>query len=407
LSHTHATTSLASARLTLEGGAGRLFRATGAVGLAALAAAVAVGLTADDGLRRLGFAYLQAFCYFLSLSLGALFFVALQHVTRSSWSVVVRRLAEIVAANLPLLGVLAIPVIALIPQIYGWARPLDPDSHAAHLVAQKRAWLNPVFFAVRAAIYFAVWGAAARWFWKRSLAQDEGAGPAVSVRCENVGAPVLVAFALTVTLASFDLIMSIDPTWYSTIFGVYFFAGSAVAFFALLTALSLGLQRSGRLAGLIHVEHYHDLGKLMFAFTFFWAYIAFSQYLLIWYANLPEETGWYVRRQSHGWAAIGLVLLFGHFVLPWAGLVSRWAKRNPRSLAFWAAWILVVHWVDLFWLIRPELGPTGPAPHLLDLLCFVGVGGVWAAGLARLAGERALVARGDPRLEDSLRFENA
>ncbi len=406
MSHTHAT-GLATARLTLEGRGARIALAAGAIGIVALGAAAALGLGGGGGARRLAFSYLLAFSYFLSLSLGALFFVALQHVTRSSWSVVVRRLAEVVAANMPVVGALAVPVLLLVPELYGWARPVDPDSHAAHLIAQKRAWLNPAAFAARAVLFLALWSLAARWFWKRSLAQDAGAGPQVSVRCEKVAAPVLVGFALTVTLAAFDLLMSIDPTWYSTIFGVYFFAGSAVGFFALLTALSLGLQRSGRLQGLIHVEHYHDLGKLMFAFTFFWAYIAFSQYMLIWYANLPEETGWYLRRQTDGWAGFGYALLLCGFLLPFAGLVSRWAKRDRRALAFWAAWILVMHYVDLYWVIMPELGPGGPAPHALDLLCLAGVGGIWAAGLAWHAGERPLVPRGDPRLEDSLRFENA
>lgn len=400
-------TSLEGVELTLGTAAARIVRAAGLVGLAALAAAVALGFGQDDGLRRLSFSYLFAFAYFLTLSLGALFFVALQHVTRSSWSVVVRRLAELAAMNLPLLGLLAIPVLAAVSRLYGWAGPLDPQSHAAHLVAQKRVWLSPAFFAVRVAVYFAVWSLLARWFWRRSLGQDTSADAAVTVRMEKASAPGLVAYGLTLTLAAFDLIMSLDPTWYSTIFGVYFFSGSVVGFFALLTLLSLGLQRSGRLTRIISMEHYHDLGKLMFAFTFFWAYIAFSQYLLIWYANLPEETGWYVRRQTDGWQYVGLSLLFCHFLAPFAGLVSRFAKRNRRLLAFWAVWLLFMHAIDLYWLIMPERGPGGPSPHPLDLLCWLGVGGLWAAGFARLAGRRPLVPVGDPRLDDSLRFENA
>jgi len=406
LSHTQAT-SLEGVELTLGGAGARIFRVAGLVGLVALGAAAALGCGLGDGLRRLSFSYLFAFTYFLTLSLGALFFVALQHVTRSSWSVVVRRLAEIAAMNLPLLALLAIPVLAAIPNLYGWARPLDPESHAAHLIAQKKPWLSPAFFALRVAIYFTLWSLLARWFWRRSLGQDTSADPAVTVRMEKVSAPGLLVYGITLTLAAFDLIMSLDPTWYSTIFGVYFFAGSVVSFFALLTLLSLGLQRSGRLTGIISMEHYHDMGKLMFAFTFFWAYIAFSQYLLIWYANLPEETTWYLRRQTDGWQNVGLSLLFCHFVAPFAGLVSRYAKRNRAMLAFWAVWLLVMHGVDLYWLILPELGPGGPSLHPLDLLCWLGVGGLWAAGFARLAARRSLLPVGDPRLNDSLRFENA
>ena len=406
MSETHAT-RLDRARLTLDGAGTRIFRAAGLVGLLALGAAAALGLGMGDGLRRLSFSYLFAFVYFLTLSLGALFFVALQHITRSSWSVVVRRLAELVAMNLPLLALLAIPVLANIPNLYAWARPAEPGSPVGVLLAHKRPWLNPTFFMIRVVFYFAVWSWLARWFWRRSLRQDNGGDAQGSVRMEKAAAPGLLVFGLTLTLAAFDLVMSLDPTWYSTIFGVYFFAGSVVSFFALMTLMSLGLQRAGRLTGLISMEHYHDMGKLMFAFVFFWAYIAFSQYLLIWYANLPEETTWYLRRQSHGWEAFGLALLFCHFMAPFAGLVSRYAKRSRPLLAFWAVWILVMHAVDLYWLILPELGPGGPAPHLLDLLCWVGVGGIWAAGLAWQAERQALIPRGDPRLADSLRFENA
>jgi hypothetical protein len=410
LAHAHGdfdpAARLEKARLTLDDLGPRLWRGALAVGAAGLAAALALGLAQGDGLRRFAFAYLHGYTYFLTLSVGALFFVALQHITRSSWSVTVRRPAEIVAAGLPLLLVLAVPVLLLVPQLYGWARPVA-DHHAAALVEHKRAWLNAPFFAARLVLYLLLWSWAARHFWRRSVAQDASADPGVTVRLERLSAPFLVAFGLTLTLASFDLVMSLDPTWFSTIFGVYLFAGSVVAFFALLTLLSLGLQRSGRLRGVVTMEHYHDLGKLMFAFTFFWAYIAFSQFLLIWYANLPEETGWLIRRTRTGWAWLAWALLVGHFLLPFAGLVSRYAKRSRPMLAFWAFWLLAMHWLDLWWLILPEHSPQGAPAPWLDLLCWLGVGGLWAAALVRVAGARSLVPRGDPRLAESLRFENA
>jgi hypothetical protein len=171
---------------------------------------------------------------------------------------------------------------------------------------------------------------------------------------ERVGGPAILLLAVTVTLASFDWLMSLDPQWYSTIFGLYFYSGGVVGALAAVILISVGLQRSGRLAA-VHVEHYHDLGKLLFAAVVFWAYMAFSQYLLIWYANIPEETQWYRLRLEGGWGIVALVLVFGHLLIPFFGLLSRHAKRNKTVLAFWAAWLLVVHWVDVYWLVMPAL----------------------------------------------------
>jgi len=326
--------------------------------------------------------------------------------------VVVRRLAEVVAATLPLLAILAIPVLVGAPALYGWARPHQAlggagVEGAAAGLAHRRLWLNTPFFVARVILYLAFWSWFARVLWRRSVAQDETRDPAVTVGLSRLSAWGLVALALTLTFGAFDLLMSIDPTWSSTIFGVYVFAGCAVGAYALLTLLSLGLQRSGRLERVISMEHYHDLGKLMFTFAFFWGYIAFSQYLLVWYGNLPEESGWYLRRQTGSWAGLGIALLLGQLLLPMAGLISRWAKRSRAALAFWAVWILVMHWIDLYWVVMPELSPAGVAPHALDLLCTVGVGAIWLAGAVRTAGGRALVPRGDPLLAESLRFENA
>jgi hypothetical protein len=382
----------------------RLFRVAGAVGLLGLAASGLLGAAAGDGLRRLGFSYLVNFAFFLSLSLGALFFVAIQHLTRASWSVVIRRLAEVLAAVMPLLGLLAIPVLLLLNRLYPWA---SADAAAEELIAHKRPFLNPSFFALRWLLYFVIWSGLGLFYWRRSLTQDRSADPRLTVHMENRSGPALVLFAVTVTLAAFDLLMSLDPVWYSTIFGVYYFAGSVAGFYALLTMLTLWLQRTGRLVKVVTLEHYHDYGKLMFAFVFFWAYIAFSQYLLIWYANIPEETTWFLRRQENGWQILSLALLFCHFLIPFLGLISRFAKRNRRLLAVWAVWIFVMHWLDLYWIVMPEFSPARLPWHPLDVTCFLGIGGLWLAVWARLAGRHSLVPVGDPRLTDSIGFENA
>ena len=390
---------------TLDGLGPKIVRIALPAGLVLLALTFLLGNGQGDGLRRFSFSYLLNFAYYLSLSLGALFFVAVNHLSRASWSVVIRRLAEILAVNLVLLAVLALPILLNLTKIYAWAAG-EAHGHD-ELLAHKQPYLNPAFFTLRWAVYFAIWCIYAIYYWRRSLQQDHSGDPRLTISMETRSGPALALFAVTVTLAAFDLLMSLDFTWFSTIFGVYFFAGGVVGFYALLTLLTLWLQRNGRLARIVTIEHYHDYGKLMFAFVFFWAYIAFSQYMLIWYANIPEETAWLLKRQTSGWGAIGLVLIFGHWLIPFAGLMSRFTKRKRSLLGFWAAWIIVMHWFDMFWIVMPELGLDHVPFHLMDATCFLGIGGVYLAGLAYLAGNRPLVPLRDPRLDDSIRFENA
>lgn len=405
MSHDRQIPSLADAHTTLDELGPQLVRIAGAVGLVGLAAAVAVGYARGDGWQAFGWSYLLSFVFFLSLSLGALFFVAVGHVTGAVWNVVSRRLAEVTAANVTTLAVLALPFLLLAHRVMPWA---SGKSHApAELLEAKALYLNLEFFYARLAIYFLVWCGYAWWFWKRSVEQDSTGDPALTLRMSGKSGLCLVLFALTVNFASYDLLMALDPAWFSTMFGPYFFAGSFVAFMAFLTLATFWLQGRGRLRQVIHAEHLHDYGKLMFAFVFFWAYLAFSQYMLIWYANIPEETAWYLVRQSNGWGWIGLVLVFGHFILPFAGLLSQMAKRRKATLLFWATWILVMHWTDLYWIAMPEWRPGGPSVEWLDLLTFVGLGGLYIAGLGRLASRQSLVPLRDPRIDESLAFENA
>ncbi|MFH1842226.1 MAG: quinol:cytochrome C oxidoreductase, partial [bacterium] len=319
-------------RVHLNGLAPRLAGGAAVVGVVGLAASVWLGLAEGDGLRHWGFSYLVSFAFWLSISLGALFFVAIQHLTRASWSVVVRRIAEVMAANLTLLAVLAVPILLLVGKVFPWA---GGDAHAGlsghqELLDHKAPYLNTTFFYIRWVVYFVIWSGLALYYWRKSLQQDRTGEPRLSITLESRSGPALVLFALTVTFASYDLLMSLDPVWFSTMFGPYYFAGGVVGFYAVLTLITFWLQGRGRLARVINLEHLHDYGKLLFGFVFFWAYLAFSQYMLIWYANIPEETGWIIRRQSSGWGWLALVLLFGHFLLPFAGLISRYAKRNRK-----------------------------------------------------------------------------
>jgi hypothetical protein len=378
----------------------RLWRGLGLLGAAALLVSVALAATGAEGWRRFFFAYLVNFAFVLSLALGALYFVLLHHLTHSGWSVVVRRVGEALSATFPLLAVLLVPVLLGLNELYPW-------SNAAVVAHGKAAYLNVPFFVTRCVVYLAAWIVMARYFFRRSLQQDNTGDPLVTVRMEKRAAPAMVVFGITLTFASIDLVMSLDPAWYSTIFGVYYFAGCVVGIYALLAVSVFALQGAGFLRNAVTVEHYHDLGKLLFGFVVFWAYIGFSQYMLIWYANIPEETRWLAHRQENGWGWVGLLLLFGHFLLPFAALISRGPKRRPGILAAAAVWMLAMHWADVYWLVMPAGSPASPVPHLVDLTLLVGLGSLFLAGAAFALRGRSLVPERDPRLEESLAFENA
>lgn len=394
-----------SSELQLGSAADRLLRYGAIVGGAGLVVALIGAAVQADGWRRLQFAYLTTFCYFVSLVLGCLFLVALYHLTRTGWGVVVRRLAETVAVLMVPLAVGALPIVALVAagssDLFPWnsveAQTTD------HLIHHKAPYLNSTFFIIRALVYVGVWVALARYFWSRSVLQDETDDVQLTLRMQAVSAPTMFAFGLTLTFASFDWLMSLSPHWFSTIFGVYYFSGSVVGALALLIVMVRCLQASGRLTHAVTVEHGHDLGKLLFGFIFFWAYIAFSQFLLIWYANIPEETMWYLKRMEGGWQWVSLLLLFGHFIIPFLGLMSRHVKRQPRLLAGWAVWMLVMHWVDVYWLAMPEL-LASPSIGLTEIGCLAAFGGLLVAAWSKVAAKHALIPVHDPRLPESLAF---
>ena len=244
----------------------------------------------------------------------------------------------------------------------------------------------------------------------RSTAQDRAGSPdeivSIHKRMEKWSAPSIILYAVTLNFASFDLLMSLAPEWYSTIFGVYTFVGGLVGFLALFSIAVALLQRSGRMRGVTD-EHWHDLGKLVFAFTVFWAYIAFSQYMLMWYANIPEETIWFKPRLQGAWTPLSWLLLFGHFWIPFFLLLPRFVKRTPKLLGPIAAWVVFMHYVDIYWIVMPTLSPERVSPHPADLLVVVGLGGFWLAATAHRLRRVSLVPTRDPRLVESLNFENA
>ena len=350
------------------------------------------------------FSYLIGWVFCLTIALGALFFVLIQHLTRARWSIVVRRMAEALLWTFPLLAVLGIPVLFGLHDLYHWthteAVAADP------ILAGKTPYLNVPFFLIRLAVYFLVWSLLAYYLYRNSLLQDCTGDAGIPARQRKVSALGLAAGAITTAFASFDLLMSLDPHWFSTIFGVYVFAGAFMSIHALLVLCAMMLQGVGNLKGVVTTEHYQDLGKLTFAFVVFWTYIAFSQYMLIWYGNIPEETLWYRHRLSHGWEVHSAVLLLGHFVVPFFLLLSRAVKRSRLFLGVICVWLLAMQWFDIHWLAAPVLHPDAATIHFLDVANWLGLFGiVLGVSMYRLV-RHSLVPCRSPGLDDSLHFEN-
>ena len=384
-----------------------------AVGGAFTLAAIGYGFAVDLG--HFYFSYLTAFMFWLSIALGALGFVIFHHAVRAGWSVVVRRLAEHFMTALPVLGLLFLPILVglFVPGVHGEEETwLFHWTHAEGdaIVQAKSGYLNTTFFIIRAAVCFGLWILMVRFFRAKSIGQDAAGDPKLT-RAAQWWAPLsTLAFALTLTIAAIDWMMSLDPHWYSTIFGVYYFAGCVIGVNAVLALTSMWLQKHGLLRNVVTVEHYHDLGKYVWSFTIFWAYIGFSQYMLIWYANIPEETMWYGYRMEGSWFYVALFLAAGHFVVPFFGMMSRHIKRNPKTLKLGALWMLFVHWVDMYWLIQPVYthhhGSHSPPFSPVDVLAFIGIGALLIGVVTKNMLAAPLVPVKDPRLQESLAFEN-
>ena len=393
-------------------------------GIVLLLAAVGWGLALGDGMQRFLHSYLVAYTYFVSFALGALFFVVIMHLMGAKWVTSLRRIAEVLTQAFPLLFILSIGV--WLPMLLGNDNLFIWSSHEyleqSHLVHAKSGYLNPVFFAIRQIVYFAIWIGVSRYFLKTSCAQDESGDEDLTRRMAKWSAPAMFAFAFSTAGFAVDNLMSIDPEWFSTMFAVVYFAGCCISIFALMVLVPMAIQRSGRLTKSITVEHYHDIGKLLFAFVFFWGYTAFSQFMLIWGANIPEETGYFWKRwfESEGvmgdWGTVTILLLFVHFVIPFVLLMSRHAKRRLQVLAGFSVWMLLWHYLDLYWQIMPAInnhhgaGLAEKASVLsmlpLDILVVAGMGMLFMGSVASALTKVNLLPIKDPGLLQAQRFEN-
>ncbi len=351
--------------------------------------------------------YLANFIYCLSICLGALFFVMVTHLVRASWCASIRRMAELFAYTIPLWALLFLPILAMVVftdsgVLYEWNK--GAEGVGTELVRSKLAYLNPSFFTVRTLIYFAVFIIAARVYHLNSRRQDETGDTNITLKLQRWAGPFIIAFALALNFASFDWMMSTDAAWFSTIYGVYLFAASMFAFFATMIFSSHLLQRNGRVEKMITTEHFQDMAKFNFGFVVFWSYIAFSQFLLYWYGNIPEETLWYKHRMEHNWQYVGLLLILLHFVVPFLGFMSRHIRRNRAAMAGWAVFMLFVHWLDLMFLIMPNAADFTPALLLAHFVCWVGMVSIFLALIVLRVGETPIVAVKDPWLPESLAY---
>ena len=348
-------------------------------------------------------AYLMAFFLVVSISLSSLFFLALQHLSGAQWSVNIRRLFEALSAFLPysilFMGLLVIGA----PELYKW---LDPEVVANDvLIAHKAPYLNFTFFLVRSAVYFLGW----LFFYNRiisgSLKQDQTGEDALIKKLVPYSVLFIMFFALSYSLVSVDLIMSLEAHWFSTIFGVYLFGGSMQAMFASVILLMLYIYKRGWFNGMVTLDHLHDLGKFLLGFTIFWAYIAYSQYMLIWYANLPEETIFFYHRSEGTWAVISLGLLIFKFIVPFLLLLPRWAKRTPKYIASVSVLIILSQVLDLFWLIYPNFDEHHVRFALPEITALIGFLGIFVFAVFNFLSKHGLIPVKDPRIKNSAAHE--
>jgi len=356
------------------------------------------------------FAYLTGWAFLVTTALGGLLFLIFHHLTRAGWSVVINRINEALIWAFPLLFLLGLPILFGMYDLYHWTHAdlYDPtSSHYDAILAGKRGYLNTPFWAARLVFYFAVWSIISYRLYTFSVRQDVDPDSELQAKLRSTSAWGLPLTAVTLAFASYDILMSTDPHWFSTIFGVYFFAGGILSAVSVITLVALLLQRTGGLLeGVITPEHYHDLGKYLFGFTVFWAYIAFSQYMLYWYGGIPEETVWFQHRLQNGWQWHSAMLMLVHFAVPFLVLLPRGTKRTYSILSIMAVTQIVMHWFDLHWVVLPVLRDGGGF-HWLDITCWLGLTGIFGGILMYRLSRHSLVPQNHPYLGESLHFENA
>jgi len=349
--------------------------------------------------------YLLAFSFWAGISIGALALLMLQHLTGGGWGLVIRRVLEAMTRTLPLILVLFVPILLGAHRIYSWTDVHEVAEHP--VLAEKSKYLNLPFFTVRAAIYFAIWLALAYFLNRWSLLQDRTADRKYKKNMSVLSGPGMVLFVFTVTFASIDWFMSLDWEWSSTIYGFIFVAAWGLSALAFTIAVMAALSKQEPMNNVVAQLHFHDLGKLLLAFVMLWSYFAFSQFLIIWSGNLPEEISWYLPRIHGAWGAIALAVVLLHFAFPFLFLLSRSLKRDAGKLVIVAVLVLVMRLVDLFWMIAPNFTHEHFQVGWMDLVAPIAMGGLWVGVFARALTARPLIPINDPLYETVLEQKHA
>jgi len=342
--------------------------------------------------------YLVAYVFWLTLALGCSGVLMLHHLVGGNWGFLIRRILEAATRTFPLLAVLFVPLLVTLPRLYVWARPGEVAS--LDLPPFKRAYLNTPFFVGRAVVYFAAWLLLAYLLNKRSAEQDATGGSEITGRLQFLSGPGLLVYGFTITYAAIDWVMSLDPGFFSTIYGMIFMVLPAITALALAVIVVMKLAPYAPIAGRIAPGHFNDYGNLLLTFVMLWAYLSFSQFLIIWAGNLQDEIPWYVTRASGTWGGVALFLVLFHWAIPFLLLLSRDVKRKMRMLAGVSIGLLIMEWVDLYWIIAPSFFPKAPHLTWTDGLVPIGLGGLWVSWFVWQLKQRPLLPLRDPRFEE-------
>lgn len=397
-----------------------------------------LGLFSEAKQKEFAYSWLFAFFFFFTIANGAIFWTMLQHLSNAAWSVTVRRFFENIGCNVIWMGLLALPFL-LIPNVqdalwewfaihreahhhaaasgntvYEELHHMAHEDHGIHLLTHKYKYLNHAFWYARAIFYFGFLSLLIWTLRKWSVQQDIDGHFKHTFRARALCALPLLFYGLSVTFSAIDWIMTMDYTWFSTMWGVYIFAGGAWASMAFSIMAVIYVKSKGHLQHVVTKEHYHLMGKLLLAFTIFWAYISFSQFFLIWYANITEETRFFHLRNTGGWWYLSHILVWGHFVVTFVLLLSAARKKKPHMMVALGTWVLLMHLVDIYWMIIPERGPSltkGAELWLAgswvgDIVAFVAMGGIFGWALLRRMGQKSLYPCKDPRLLESVTASN-
>lgn len=368
------------------------------------AAALAIcGIGAFQNPGQFYQSYLLGYVFWVGLALGSLALLALHHMVGGGWGFAIQRVLESSTRTLPLLAILFIPFFFGMNELYLWA---DVEKVAADKILQhKAAYLNVSSFWLRTTVYFGVWGLLIFFVNKWSVDQDKTANPTLVDRLRKLGGPAMLLYVLTITFASIDWVMSLDPHWFSTIFGFVFVIGQAVLTMAFAIVALSRLAAHKPLSDVVQTKHFHDLGNLLLAFVMLWAYISLSQFIIIWSGNLPEEITWYLHRLHGGWQWVALVIVIFHFAIPFVLLLSRQTKRRIEILSKVALAMIVMRLIDLFWIIAPNFHHENLSIHWMDILAPIGIGGLWLATFIWQLKTRALLPLNDPRMKEAFHHE--